>query len=63
MKIKAKSYARFAKLFIYLFIFIIFFIASETHTEKKKKLHRTNKVIKRKKNSEFTHLHGITYKY
>ena len=41
-----------------------FFIASKTHTEKKKKLHRINKVIKRKKtNSEFTHLHGNTYKY
>ena len=26
-----------------------FFIAGKTHTEKKKKLHRINKVIKRKK--------------
>ena len=26
-----------------------FFTASKTHTEKKKKLHRINKVIKRKK--------------
>ena len=36
------------------------FTASKTHTEKKKKLHRINKVIKttKKTNSEFTHLHG-----
>ena len=38
------------------------------HTEKKQKLHRINKVIKRKNNkkktnNEFTHLHGNTYKY
>ena len=38
-------------------------------TQKRKKLHRRNKVIKTKKkqkkqtNSEFTHLHGNTYKY
>ena len=52
--------------FFYLFI-IFFFIASKTHTERKQKLHRINKVIKRKNkqkktttttNSEFTHLHG-----
>ena len=29
--------------------FFFFFIASNTHTEKKQKLHRINKVIKRKK--------------
>ena len=40
--------------------YIFFFTASKTHTEKKKKLHRINKVIKttKKTNSEFTHLHG-----
>ena len=32
----------------YFFLFFYFFIASETHT-KEKKLHRMNKVIKRKK--------------
>ena len=45
----------------WLGVFFFFFIASNTHTEKKQKLHRINKVIKRKKqqtNSEFTHLHG-----
>ena len=31
------------------FFFFFFFIASNTHTEKKQKLHRINKVIKRKK--------------
>ena len=31
------------------FLFFYFFIASNTHTEKKQKLHRINKVIKRKK--------------
>ena len=46
--------------YIYFYLFI-FFIASKTHTEKK--LHRINKLIKRKTktkkaNSEFTHLHG-----
>ena len=40
--------------------FFFFFIARETHTEEKKKLHRMNKVIKRKKNSEFTHLQDNT---
>ena len=45
-------------------VFLFYFIASKTHTEKKQKLHRINKVIKNKKqtknqtNSEFTHLHG-----
>ena len=47
-------------------VHFFFFTASKTHTEKKKKLHRINKVIKRKNttqqqqktNSEFTHLHG-----
>ena len=35
---------------IFIFFFLIFFfIASNTHTEKKQKLHRINKVIKRKK--------------
>ena len=48
----------------FIFIFYFFFIASNTHTEKKQKLHRINKVIKKKQqtnkqtNSEFTHLHG-----
>ena len=48
-----------------VFVCWVFFIiiASKTHTEKKQKLHKINKVIKRKKtkkktNSEFTHLHG-----
>ena len=52
-----------SEVFVCLVFFII--IASKTHTEKKQKLHRINKVIKRKKkvtkkktNSEFTHLHG-----
>ena len=45
------------------FLLFLFFIASKTHTEKKQKLHRINKVIKKKKtktktNSEFTHLNG-----
>ena len=31
------------------FFFFFFFFASKTHTEKEKKLHRINKVIKRKK--------------
>ena len=51
--------------FVFIPIFTIYFIASETHTEKKQKLHRINKVIKTKNkktnkqtNSEFTHLHG-----
>ena len=41
-------------------VHFFFFTASKTHTEKKKKLHRINKVIKttKKTNSEFTHLHG-----
>ena len=50
-------------------VHFFFFTASKTHTEKNKKLHRINKVIKRKNqknttqqqqktNSEFTHLHG-----
>ena len=30
-------------------VHFFFFTASKTHTEKKKKLHRINKVIKRKK--------------
>ena len=44
-------------------IIIIIIIASKTQTEKK--LHRINKVTKRKKktNSEFTHLHVNTHKY
>ena len=48
-----------------IFFLLFYFIASKTHTEKKQKLHRINKEIKRKKqkqkkqtNSEFTHLHG-----
>ena len=50
-----------SEVFVCLVFFII--IASKTHTEKKQKLHKINKVIKRKKtkkktNSEFTHLHG-----
>ena len=40
-----------------LFNFFFFFIASETHTEKKKKLHRMNKEIKRKK---IANLHTYT---
>ena len=51
-----------------------FFILQVKDIKKKKKLHRINKVIKRKQqqktttarkqtNSEFTHLHGNTYKY
>ena len=34
------------------FFFFFFFIASNTHTEKKQKLHRINKVIKRKKSNK-----------
>ena len=34
--------------------FFFFFIASNTHTEKKQKLHRINKVIKRKKKQKVT---------
>ena len=41
-------YAKNACFFFYLFIFI----ASNTHTEKKQKLHRINKVIKRKKSNK-----------
>ena len=37
---------------------VFFFIASETHTEKKKN-YRMNKVIQRKKKQ----IHGHTYKY
>ena len=33
----------------FFFFIIIIIIASNTHTEKKQKLHRINKVIKRKK--------------
>ena len=51
--------------YLFYFIFIFYFIASKTHTGKKQKLHRINKVIKTKNkktnkqtNSEFTHLHG-----
>ena len=34
------------------FFYLFFFIASNTHTEKKQKLHRINKVIKRKKSNK-----------
>ena len=43
-----------------LFFKNFFFIASKTHTEKKKKLHRINKVIKRRnknKNKKIANLH------
>ena len=47
-----------------------FFLLQVKHTQKRQKLHRINKVIKRKKqktkkqtNSELIHLHGNTYKY
>ena len=39
-----------------------FFIIAHKNTQKRKKIHRINKVKKRKK-SKFTHLHGNTYKY
>ena len=42
-----------------LFIIII---ASKTHP-KKKKITQNKSMNKKKKNSEFTHLHGNTYKY
>ena len=36
-------------MFLFFVFIYFFFIASNTHTEKKQKLHRINKVIKRKK--------------
>ena len=42
------DYVSFVFFFVFVF-FKFFFIASNTHTEKKQKLHRINKVIKRKK--------------
>ena len=39
------------------FFFFIFFIASKTHTEKKQKLHRINKVIKTKNKKKIANLH------
>ena len=45
----AANQAVFFLIFFYIFNF---FIASNTHTEKKQKLHRINKVIKRKKSNE-----------
>ena len=50
-------------LFLKFYFIYLFFIASKTHTEKKQKLRRINKVIKQNEtkkniNSEFTHLHG-----
>ena len=37
--------------------FFYFFIASKTHTEKKQKLHRINKVIKTKNKKKIANLH------
>ena len=45
---------------MYIYIYFLFFLLQVKHTQKKK-IHRINKVIKRKNkktNSEFTHLHG-----
>ena len=45
-------------------ILFYLFLLQAIQTQKiKKKLHRMNKVIKEKKSSEITHLHGNTYKY
>ena len=43
-------------LFLEFFFYLFFFIASKTHTEKKQKLHRINKVIKTK-NKQIANLH------
>ena len=63
----------FCRLFVVVAIvvfFFFFYLFQVKYTQKRKKLHRINKVIKRKEkrkkkqtNSEFTHLHGNTYKY
>ena len=45
-------------------ILFYLFLLQVIQTRKiKKKLHRMNKVIKEKKSSEITHLHGNTCKY
>ena len=45
-------------------ILFYLFLLQVIQTQKiKKKLHRMNKVIKEKKSSEITHLHGNTCKY
>ena len=53
-----------AGIYIVTFFFINSFLLQVKHTHRKeKKLHRINKVIRREKNIEFTHLHGNSYKY
>ena len=52
-----------SEVFVCLVFFII--IASKTHTEKKQKLHRINKVIKRKKKQQKNkwRIYTLTWQY